>query len=269
MPQRDFKDKVVIITGAAGGLGRALCRSFGAAGALVVGIDKAALELELLGRDFKQTPVNFTGYAADVSDWEVTQKLAHRILQQFGRIDLLINNAGLSHRSRFAATDIAVIRRVLAVNFFGALNWTAAALPALIQSRGMIITLSSVAGFSPLLGRTGYAASKHALHGFFESLRPELEPEGVAIMLVCPSFIDTPINKNALGADGNPVQHEQVVVGRKLDPAVAAQRILQAARREQKLLLVGKTSRLAYWLNRLAPRLYAAAMAKRLRAEIE
>ncbi|MDZ7268906.1 MAG: SDR family oxidoreductase [candidate division KSB1 bacterium] len=269
MPKRDFKDKVVIITGAAGGLGRALCRCFGEAGALVVGIDRAAQELECLARAFQATPVRFTGHAGDVTDWEVTQKLVQKILQDFGRIDVLINNAGLSHRSRFAHTNIEVIRRVLAVNFFGALNWTAAALPALQQSRGMIITLSSVAGFSPLLGRTGYAASKHALHGFFESLRPELEAEGVAIMLVCPSFIDTAINKNALGADGNPVRHEQVVVGRKMAPLAAAQRILQGARREKQLLLVGNISRLAYWLNRLAPRFYARGMARRLRAEIE
>lgn len=269
MPKRDFKNKIIVITGAAGGLGQALCRRFGAAGAAIVGLDKAAAPLEQLAQDCKQAHINFTGHVCDVTDFEATQKMTHRTLQQFGRLDVLINNAGISHRSRFSRTSINVIQQVMAVNFFGALHCTTAALPALMQSKGMIIVLSSVAGFSPLIGRTGYAASKHALHGFFESLRTEVNGEGVHILMVCPSFIATPINKNALGGDGKPVQHEQIIVGKKMPPEEAAQRIFNAASHEKKLLIIGKTGKLAFWMNKLLPQIYRVGMARRLKAEIE
>ena len=102
------------------------------------------------------------------------------------------------------ATEPAVIRRVMEVNFFGAVHCTRAALGDLVRTRGLIVAISSVAGFSPLIARTGYAASKHALHGFFDSLRTELVDSGVDALLVCPAFIATGIERNALGADGAP-----------------------------------------------------------------
>lgn len=268
MPKRDFKNKIIVITGAAGGLGQALCRRFGAAGAVIIGLDRAAASLEQLAQQCRRNHLNFTGYVCDVTDFEATQQILHNILQQFGRIEVLINNAGISHRSRFVRTNLSVIHQVMAVNFFGALHCTAAALPALIQNKGMIIVLSSVAGFSPLIGRTGYAASKHALHGFFESLRTEVNGEGVHILMVCPSFIATPINKNALGGDGKPVQHEQVIVGKKMPPDEAAQRIFTAASHEKKFLIIGKTGKLAFWMNKLLPQVYQVGMARRLKAEI-
>jgi short-subunit dehydrogenase len=104
------------------------------------------------------------------------------------------------------------------VNFFGALHCTHAALEDLVARRGMVIAVSSVAGFAPLVARTGYAASKHALHGFFDSLRTEVEPLGVKVLLVCPSFIQTGIEKNALAGDGSPVRHPQFIVGGRSTP---------------------------------------------------
>ena len=108
----------------------------------------------------------------------------------------------------------------MAVNFFGALHCTHAALDELVARRGMVIAISSVAGFAPLIARTGYAASKHALHGFFDSLRTEVEPLGVKVLLVCPSFIETGIEKNALDGHGGPARHAQSIVGVRATPGV-------------------------------------------------
>jgi short-subunit dehydrogenase len=126
-----------------------------------------------------------------------------------------------------------------------------------------------VAGYTPLIARTGYAASKHALHGLFESLRTEVAADGIDVMLVCPSFIATRIDRNALGAKGGAASHAQVVVGRALDATDVADRIFAACERGQRLLLVGRTARAAWWLSRFAPALYERIMARRLRAEMQ
>jgi short-subunit dehydrogenase len=190
-------------------------------------------------------------------------------VERFGTLDVLVNNAGISQRSGFAATELAVVRRVMEVNFFGAVNCTKAALPQLLASRGLIVAISSVAGFSPLIARTAYAASKHAMHGFFDSLRSELVGRGVDVMLVCPSFIATHIDRNAVGGDGQPVRHAQVTTGQRLAPESVADSIYQAATRSRRLLLVGRTAWQAWWVSRLLPRLYEKLMARRLSGELE
>jgi len=162
-----------------------------------------------------------------------------------------------------------VTRRVMEVNFFGSVHCTRAALDALCASHGLIIVVSSVAGFAPLIARTGYAAAKHALHGFFESLRTELADDGVGVLMVCPSFIATGIDRNALGGDGAPARHAQQIVGVRAQAEYIAAEILQAARDGKHLLLPGRMAKLAWWVSRLAPRYYARAMARRLRAEMD
>jgi short-subunit dehydrogenase len=190
-------------------------------------------------------------------------------VSRFGSLDVLVANAGMSHRSAFAATGLEVIRRVMEVNFFGAVNCTGAALPHLLASRGLVIAISSVAGYTPLIARTGYSASKHALHGFFDSLRAEVEPRGVGVTLVCPSFIATRIGRNAIGGDGLPVRHAQVTVGRPIQAERAASMVFSAAERGRRMLLLGRTARIAWFVSRIAPRLYAQIMARRMRGELE
>jgi short-subunit dehydrogenase len=158
---------------------------------------------------------------------------------------------------------------VIDVNLFGAIHLTHPALPALRQSRGLVVAISSVAGYTPLIARTGYAASKHALHGLFESLRTEVADDGIDVLLVCPSFIATRIDRNALGATGGAAGHAQVVVGQPLDARHVAEQIFAACERSQRLLLIGRTARAAWWLSRFAPALYERIMARRLRAELQ
>jgi NAD(P)-dependent dehydrogenase (short-subunit alcohol dehydrogenase family) len=265
---RDFREKVVVVTGAAGGLGRALCFRFGAAGSRIVALDRDPSALASLLADLQAQEITAITEVCDMSREEDCRRGMAAAIQAFGGIDVLVNNAGITHRSAFARTQPEVIRHVMAVNFFGAMHCTHAALEQLIARRGMIIVISSVAGFAPLIARTGYAASKHALHGFFDSLRSEVESLGVNVLLVCPSFIQTGIEKNALAGDGNLASHPQSIVGKRATPDAAAGKIFVAAAKEQRLLLPDAVSRLSWWVSRLAPRFYQRAMARKLGQEM-
>ncbi len=136
------------------------------------------------------------------------------------------------------------------------------------RSRGAVVVISSVAGFSPLAARTGYAASKHALHGLFDTLRAELEGTGVGVLVVCPSFIRTGIADSHLGADGAAAHGPRTVVGTALEPDAAAEDIVRSLESGRSLLLLGRVAKLAWWVSRLAPQLYARIMLRRFRAEI-
>lgn len=275
-----FQGKVVLITGAAGGLGAALCRRYVAAGAHVVAMDihagqlvalQAALQADMSGdMDRPQASRLFTiggSTAGNIADPAACAAAVAQTVDHFGALDVLINNAGISHRSLLQLTDPDVIRRVMEVNFFGALQMTHAALPHLIQSRGTVAAVSSVAGFAPLYGRTGYAASKHALHGFFNSLRTEVAPQGVKVSLVCPSFIATGIGRAAMGGQGGATLAPRVTAGGESRPDDIALRIFSAIAQGKDLLLPDTTSRLAWWVNKLAPDFYARTMTRRVSAE--
>jgi NAD(P)-dependent dehydrogenase (short-subunit alcohol dehydrogenase family) len=269
---RCFAGRSVVITGAAGGLGAALVRSFLKGGAYVLALDRDAQALNTLQQahptpDAEGAPRLLT-LVSDVTDAAACATAMAFAMQRFGGVDVLVNNAGIAHRSAFADTRLEVLHRVMDVNFFGAVHCTHAALESLRSRRGLIITISSVAGFAPLIGRTGYAASKHALHGFFDSLRTELEDDGVGVLLVCPSFIDTGIDKAALGGDGAPATQGRKTTGGQTQPAEVAEAILTAAHRNQRQLLFGTTAHAAWWLSRLWPARYARIMKRRLQAEI-
>lgn len=267
MTHRRFDAKVVMVSGAAGGLGTALCRRFGAAGAQIVAVDRDAAGLQRLGQHLATQSVQVLTLPTDITDVMACRVAVDAALARFGRLDGLVNNAGISHRSLLRDTDPATIRRVMDVNFFGAVQLTLAALPQLLARHGAIVAISSVAGFAPLIGRTGYAASKHALHGFFDSLRSEVEDEGVSVTLVCPSFIRTGIGAAATDGSGAPVSSQRVTTGGESTPDEVAGRIFGAVAARRRLLLPDAVSRQAWWLSRLAPDLYTKIMKRRLGKE--
>ena len=268
MARRDFSDRTIVVTGAGGGLGRALCLQFGRAGARIAALDRDEMGLAQTATELNAAGIACIPCVCDVTREEDCVNAMAEARRSFGSIDVLINNAGITNRSAFARTEPTVIRKVMEVNFFGALHCTHAALADLIARHGMVIAISSVAGFAPLIARTGYAASKHALHGFFDSLRTEIEPLGVKVLLVCPSFIQTGIEKNALAGDGGPARHPQAIVGTRSTAEAMAERIFHAACRERRLLLPDRVSRTAWWVSRLLPRLYVRLMVKKVGKEM-
>ena len=254
----------VVITGAAGGIGRALAHRFGHAGARVALFDRDEEGLSALAEELAALGVEALPQPCDVTSLASCRAAFAATCERWGGIDTLIANAGITHLGPFVETDVDVIRRVLEVNFFGAVNCTKAALDSLIERRGRIVVLSSVAGFAPLATRSGYAASKHALHGFFGSLRAELRGTGVGVTLVCPSFVRTAIGESALGGDGGRPRMARSETGTPMDPESVAETIFRAVSRGRRLVLISPIAKLSYLLTRCWPALYERSMLRRL-----
>ena len=267
MPERaglDLRDRSVVVTGAAGGIGAALARRFGRSGARLTLLDVDEAGLDSLQGELGATGVRAVAARCDVTDAAACRSAVYEVVARECGVDVMVNNAGVTHLTRFADTDVDVMRRVMDVNFFGAVHITAAALPSLVARRGQIVVISSVAGFAPLAFRSGYAASKHALHGCFESLRTELRGTGVGVTIVCPSFVRTAIADHALGRDVDTPNLPRTEVGTPAEPLDVADEIVAATARRQRLLLCSRTAKLAYVVSRLAPSRYERVMSRRI-----
>ena len=268
-PKRDFKDRVVVITGAAGGMGRALSRRFGQAGARLGLTDIDDHGVEALSEELTAEGIDCFGLGLDVTDEAACHRAMALVVERFRHLDVLINNAGITHRSAFGRTGSDVYSRVMAVNYFGSIYCTQASLDYLLERQGLIIVISSIAGFAPLLGRTGYAASKHALHGLFDSLRAELRETGVGVTIVCPGFTATSIDKNALDGDGSVTLHPQSTMGTAASPESVAEAVFQASTRSKRLVVLSAVGRLARLLTKFFPGFYERKMAQVLRSELD
>ena len=244
----------VVVTGAAGGFGRALCRRLVAERAAVVAIDMDADGLRRL-----EDGLGVRTICVDLTDREAVDAA----LAGVGPIDVLVNNAGVTALGPFSDIDVAAVERVMAVNLFGAANVTRALLDGLIERRGRIAVMSSVAGFAPLVHRTAYSASKHALHGLFESLGAETADSGVTVTMVCPAFADTGIEQRAVARAEGPAG-EWSTTGRHLSADAVAGAVLDGLRRRRRLVLPGRTAKTAYVVWRLAPRTFERIMRRRV-----
>ena len=264
----EFKNKVVVVTGAASGIGAAICMRFGDEGSKIglLDMDETGV-MDAAGR-LKAAGVDAVGIRCDVVDEAECTVAIGKIIEHYGGVDVLVNNAGITQRSAFVDTTTSVYRKVMDVNFFGSLHCTKAAIDSLIARQGTIVVIESLAGVSPLLGRTGYCASKHALHGFFTSLRSELRDSGVHIMLACPGFVKTNLQTRALDGDGQVTNHPQSVVGKPTSAETVAEAIYNGALHKRHLLILTPVGKLAYWISRLGPVLYERIMARQVREEL-
>jgi NAD(P)-dependent dehydrogenase (short-subunit alcohol dehydrogenase family) len=267
--RREYRDRTVVISGAAGGLGRVLSLRFGLLGANLGIIDREKEALERLSRELTARGISNMPVTLDITKEKACQRALDSISEKLGGIYVLVNNAGISHRSAFIKTSSQVFRRVMDVNFFGSLYLTRAALPYLITSKGQIIVISSIAGFAPLLGRPGYAASKHALQGFFSSLRPELSPYGITITIACPGFTKTGIDKNALDWDGSKTLHPQSTLGKVADPWETSGVIINGSIKNLPFIIHSTIGRITYLMMKIAPGLYERMMPRLLRSELD
>jgi short-subunit dehydrogenase len=247
-----FAGKTVLITGASAGIGRELALLLGAEGA----------RLALGGRDESR----LAEVAGDLARPQFCREQVARTLERFGALDALVNNAGVTMWSRFdAVADLAVYERLLAVNYLGAVHTTAAALPALRAARGLIVAVASIAGLTGLPERSGYAASKHAMVGFFESLRIELAGSGVDVTIVAPDFVVSELHRRALGPDGRPLGETPMDEGRIMGSEECARLIARAMRRRQRLLITSARGRLARWARLVTPGLVDRLAARAIR----
>ncbi|SDI43472.1 Short-chain dehydrogenase [Ferrimonas sediminum] len=245
------KDKVVIVTGASEGIGRALAMQLSAAGARLM---LAARNRERLEELANQLPGEAEVCPCDVAQPEQCQQLVHQTLAHFGRLDILINNAGITMWSRFDdLEDLGVFERLMRVNYLGAVYLTHAALPALKHSRGSVVAVASIAGLTGVPCRSGYAASKHAMVGFFDSLRIELKDQGVDVTLICPDFVVSQTHKRAMGADGHPLGQTPMQESKIMTAERCAQLCLTAISRRERLLITSLRGKLGRWLRLLAP----------------
>lgn len=269
-PPNSFKNKVVVITGGASGIGRALGCAFARRGARIALLDldgDGAAEVASSIKDADQ--VETIGLACDVTNEVACQLAIEAVLERFGGIDVLVNNAGITQRDAFTNTSLQALRTVMEVNFFGAVTCTKHALDSLVKRRGTIIVTSSIAGLAPLLGRASYCASKHALHGLFGTLRAELRDQGVHVLIVCPSFVRTNLQTRALDGDGDVTRHPQSTVGTIETPERVAEKICEAASRRQSLLVMSPVGKLSRWLNALVPDVYERLMTRQVKRELE
>jgi NAD(P)-dependent dehydrogenase (short-subunit alcohol dehydrogenase family) len=190
----------------------------------------------------------------DVAVEAECRALVERAVAEFGRLDALVCNAGVSMWARFdALADLRGLERIMQVNYFGAVYCTAAALPHLKRSRGRLVAVSSLTGKTGVPTRTGYAASKHAMAGFFDSLRIELADEGVSVTVVYPGFVATGVRRHAFGADGRPLAASPVREGEVMTAEECARRTLRAAARRERELVMTARGRVGQWLKLVAP----------------
>ena len=258
----------VVITGGAGGIALALARRYAREGCPIALLDRDAARLDAARGQLAGEGITVSAHVCDVTDETACRSAVEAAAAAFGGIGTLIYCAGLTQVSLCTETTAEVYRRVMDVNFFGAVYCTQAALPHLIAARGQIIVLSSIAGFAPLVGRTGYCASKHALHGFFDTLRSELADAGVGVLLACPSFTQTDFATRGLDGAGDTLQLERTTTRNVLTPEQVAEGIYRAVRKGRRVTTISTTGALAWWTSRLWPAFYDRGMRKRFAGKL-
>ncbi|MFW5886948.1 MAG: SDR family oxidoreductase [Bacteroidota bacterium] len=248
-----LKNKVVIVTGASSGIGRAISLEMAKKGANVILAARNEMKLQALMSEINNKGGLAIAMPTDVSDENQCQELINNVIWAFGKIDVLINNAGISMRANFQNVDLTVLKKLMDTNFWGTVYCTKYALPHILGTGGSIIGISSICGITPLPGRTGYAASKHALDGFLGTLRIETMEKNLHVMIVHPGFTTSNIRNVALNKDGIP-QEESPLNENKLMPAekVAKEITLGILNKKREITLTTE-GKLITWLYRRIP----------------
>jgi len=249
-----FNKKVIWITGASSGIGEALTYTLAERGAHIIISARREQKLQKVKSNCGAAKSNILILPLDLADHEQLPEKCEQALEHFGHIDYLFNNGGVSQRSLAVDTDIEVVKRIMAINYTGTVLLTTQILPSMIdRGEGHVIVTSSVMGKFGTPMRSSYAASKHALQGYFESLRHEMEPHNINVTIVCPGFIHTDVSVNALTANGQ--KYEKMAPGQNdgMDPKIFAQKLLKAVKKNKKEVYIGGTEILSIYLKKWAP----------------
>jgi short-subunit dehydrogenase len=262
----DLSGRRIILTGASEGIGRALALALVSAGARVVLAARDAERLETLALECRGRGGAALAIATDVTNAQDCEWLVAETLKAFGGIDVVVHNAGITMWSRFdALADLSIFERLLEVNYLAPVRLTALTLPHLKESQGLIVAVASLAGLTGVPERSGYAASKHALIGFCDSLRIELTGSGVEVCVIAPDFVVSEIHKRAIGPDGQPLGLSPMMQAKIMTAERCAARIVRAIVKRERLVLMSARGKLGRWLKILAPSLIDRLAARAIR----
>jgi short-subunit dehydrogenase len=249
-----FLQKAVIITGASAGIGRELALMLAEQGAWLALAARNAEKLEEVAAQCRQRGGKAVVVPTDVAEQSQCRNLIERTVAEYSRIDVLINNAGISMWARFdEISDLSLIEQIMRVNYFGSVYCTHYALPFLKETQGRIVGISSLTGKTGVPTRSGYAASKHAMAGFFDTLRIELADYGVSVTMIYPGFVATEVRQRAFATDGKPLGISPVREDEVMTVETCARLIVQAAAQRKRELVMTLRGKLGMWLKLIAP----------------
>ncbi|HVG15226.1 MAG TPA: SDR family oxidoreductase [Chitinophagaceae bacterium] len=250
-----FKDQVVWITGASSGIGEALVYAFALRGALLIISSRNKADLEKVKENCKIPAEKIFVLPVDLSQPDLIAEKSGNAMAQWGRIDYVIHNAGIASRSLVQETEMKVFRMIMETNYFGTVAITRAVLPSMLRNKkGHFVVISSLSGKFGVPKLSAYAASKHALHGFFDSLRTEIAGKGIDISIIIPGFINTQIITRSVDGDGN-VRGRNLDINEKgMSAEQCAQKIVAAVERKKQEIVIGGSEVWSVFINRYFPR---------------
>lgn len=250
---KKLSGKVVVITGASSGIGKALAYEFSKFNTKLVIGARNIDELNVIADDMASNGIEVIAVKTDVTNETECKNLIDQAVTKFGHIDILVNNAGVSMRALFKDVDLKVIRHLMDVNFWGTVYCTKFALPYLLESKGSVVGVSSIAGFHGLPGRCGYSASKFAMHGFLETLRIENLKNGLHVMIAAPGFTATNVRFSALTADGTPQGMSPRDEKNMMTPEEVAKIIVKGIVKRRRNIIMGTEGKISVLAQRILP----------------
>ncbi len=262
-----MKGKTIIITGGSSGIGKACAMRFARGGAQVVIAGRTREKLQKAEADLQKIHADVLTVVADVSNPADCIRLIEETIRHFGKLDVLVNNAGISMRGLFVNTELEVIKKIMDVNFWGTVYCTKSALPHLLKTNGSIVGVSSVAGKKGLPGRTAYSASKFAMEGFLETLRSENLKNNLHILIACPGFTTSGIRNSALGPDGMPQNESPRNEQEMMSAENVADKIYHATINRKRDLVLTFNGKMIVLLNKFFPSLVDKLIYKHLSKE--
>ena len=259
----NFQNKVIWITGASSGIGRALALELSNLDALLILSARNEAALESVKKKCKN-PSNVTVLPLDLEVHSSFNKITTTAIKLFGRIDILVNNGGISQRSLASETNISVDKKIMEVNYTGTVALTKTILPHFIENnKGQFVITTSMVGLIGTPLRSSYAASKHALHGFFDSLRAEVYDYNIAVTLICPGFVSTNISMNALTGDGTSQQKMDTATANGISPERFAKLMAKAIySKKEEAYIAGFKEKLGVYVKRWFPRVFSVMIRK-------
>ncbi|MGE5424478.1 MAG: SDR family oxidoreductase [Syntrophothermus sp.] len=248
-----MKNKVVVITGASSGIGKALAIECAARGAKVVISARNGEMLRSISEHLAHAGAVILPVTADVSVEEDCRNLIEKTVASYGRIDVMINNAGISMRALFEEVDLEVLKKLMNTNFWGTVYCSKYALPYLLKTKGSLVGISSVAGYKGLPGRTGYSASKFAMQGFLEVIRTENLKKNLHVLVACPGFTASNIRNVALAKDGSQQGETPLDEGKLMTAETVAIKVADAIEQRKRDLILTSQGKMTVLLNKFFP----------------